>query len=1032
MISMREAIERVVRTSEEIFFSIRRLELVDDDVRDDVLTTTTNKRKRRTLFVLPIEKSVGRVSERDVRAKRAHPVKDVSIMDGFCFNIMNENNNNNNNSLFVASSSTSSSTSTTNVTNKKFRVNKMLTNRAQYAENASNEDAVLAHEECAYVTTGAVLPKGANCVVPEENVTKVTMNDDDSFVTNVQEKDYKVHKWIRKAQSDVGIGDILLKKGERIEWYDVGILAAGGIREIEVSRTPRVALACTGDEIVEVSKDTIPDSNASASYDVNGPALRSALRSSGAEIVNIFDDDDGGSGGGDDDDVKTRIIRDEEGAVVDTIRRALASDCDALITTGGASKGDRDYIYDAMMRKMCEGDASAVACHFQSLSMKPGKPTKFFTLSRRKILGVNKPDLLCLSLPGNPVSCCVTFELLVKPMLRVLQGQNVVYPPRSVAILGDDIQLDDEREEFHRVSLSWKAKKSSDGEHHLLPIAYSTGKQISSRILSMREADALIELPVGNATHTKLPKGTIVSIVPIADLRQRGAASVRSSILHLQNDAKIKAERTTQSFSKMAVRRPIEVIKDETTGLDDLSFWRKVVARNASGVVAVVGSRAREAMPDEYKQLLLHDDVPGVEEIVFELTNFTDVSAFRVFSDDGRLTLVVVVDDAIEDNLKDIEMIKSAIAESIRGDETFSSMGVANENVSETLVRRTYARIGLLGNPSDQYFGEVVAVSIKNFYAETVLKPLPTSSEVKIVPGPYDTNDFESLSALKKFTSEHGYDGGAKLLKALLANFAKFCEEKQIALKNPSVGFSLSYFSNIPKQTGMSGSSAIIISCMNCLLDRYDVRDKISKEERAFLALQVENDIGIAAGLMDRVIQVYGGCVHMNFRNAEKVKETGIGEYEYVDAEKIPKLFVVWSQNPSNSGKIHQPVRQRWLSGDAEIIQGMQNAADCAREGLQIIQMSSGKESCAIRLAPILSANFAARRKMFTDAGLGDENIRMIELCQSVGAGAKFTGSGGAVVACCSDGAEQEARLKAAVTEAGFSVAEVEFAPREF
>ena len=79
----------------------------------------------------------------------------------------------------------------------------------------------------------------------------------------------------------------------------------------------------------------------------------------------------------------------------------------------------------------------------------------------------------------------------------------------------------------------------------------------------------------------------------------------------------------------MAVRRPIEVINDEATGLGGVSFWRKVVARNASGVVAVVGPRAREAMPDEYKQLLLHDDVPGVEEIVFELTNFTDVSAFQ-------------------------------------------------------------------------------------------------------------------------------------------------------------------------------------------------------------------------------------------------------------------------------------------------------------------------------------------------------------------------------------------------------------------
>ena len=130
-------------------------------------------------------------------------------------------------------------------------------------------------------------------------------------------------------------------------------------------------------------------------------------------------------------------------------------------------------------------------------------------------------------------------------------------------------------------------------------------------------------------------------------------------------------------------------------------------------------------------------------------------------------------------------------------------------------------------------------MSIKNFFAETILKPLPTSSKIEIIPGPYDANDFDSLASLKEFTSEHGYDGGVKLLKALLANFAKFCEEKHIALKNPSIGFSLSYSSNIPKQTGMSGSSAIIISCMNCLLDRYDVRDNIAKEERAFLVCKL-------------------------------------------------------------------------------------------------------------------------------------------------------------------------------------------------
>ena len=139
----------------------------------------------------------------------------------------------------------------------------------------------------------------------------------------------------------------------------------------------------------------------------------------------------------------------------------------------------------------------------------------------------------------------------------------------------------------------------------------------------------------------------------------------------------------------------------------------------------------------------------------------------------------------------------------------------------------------------------------------------------------------------------------------------------------------------------MSGSSAIIISCMNCLLDRYDVRDKISKEERAFLALQVENDIGITAGLMDRVFSVRWLRAH-EFSERRENEGNGYGDYEYIDAGKFrnclePKSVQFWKDS--------QPVRQRWLSGDVEIIQGMRNAADCAREGLQIIQMSSGKES---------------------------------------------------------------------------------------
>ena len=1051
MIPMNDAITKVIEITKET------ITMDTNNNNNNTNNTNNNKHKR-----VPIERAVNEIAFDDYRAVRGLPMKDCAVMDGYCFNVKDDRKGDGveikEDCLIIDDEDDEKCDDDTHDIRKRvtangdlvFKVNKLLLNRAQYKENENNECAQLGQYETAYVTTGAVLPNRANVVVPFESCSvPFTIASDpskdeyisvtkDTIIDNMMNN----NKWIRKKESDVKTNDLLLKKGTKIEWFDVGILASGGISEIDVYRKPKFAIACTGDEIVERSREEIPLSNRAASYDVNGPALRTALRFNGAEIINLFptttttttttanalDDDDDESG--------TKIIRDEELAVRDMIKRALESDCDVLITTGGASKGDRDYIYQAMMTINDDfGIAEcATRCHFRSLSMKPGKPTKFFSISRKKLFPQNNnnnnnklDDLLCLALPGNPVSCCVTYELLVKPILRVLQGQNVVSPARIVAKLGEDIKLDCEREEFHRVSLRWES--STEEREQLVPLAFSTGRQISSRILSMQSADALVELPVGHINKTKLLKGTLVSVVPLADLRQRGMATVRDRIEQhsVHDDGNAKASPILSS-SKIEIK----VINDENTVNSSKHLWVDTFESHPPpAVVAILGLKANALLPEQFKRLQREDSIPGVEEIVREFLPspmFDTVSAFRVFSlVDERVTLVVCAENA--NDIQSQEMVKHGIIEAIRGDETLLESEERRQSKTDDdgIVRRiTYARIGLLGNPSDQYFGEVIAVSIKNFFAETILTPFSSSSEIKIIPGEYDTNDYNSLSQLKKFTSEHGYEGGAKLLKSLLANFAKFCEDKNIELKNPNAGFSLSYSSNIPKQTGMSGSSAIIISALNCLLDRYDVRGKISKEERAFLALQVESDIGIAAGLMDRVIQVYGGCVHMNFRNVEKVKETGIGEYTYVDCDKIPKLFIVWSQNPSNSGKIHQPVRQKWLNGDSEIIQGMKTAADCAREGLQIMEMSSGKESCAIRLAPILSANFAARRKMFTDAGLGDENIRMIEVCQSVGAGAKFTGSGGAIVACCPDGIEQEMRLQTAVEEAGFSFAEVE------
>ncbi|KAL4586230.1 hypothetical protein LXL04_010865 [Taraxacum kok-saghyz] len=226
--------------------------------------------------------------------------------------------------------------------------------------------------------------------------------------------------------------------------------------------------------------------------------------------------------------------------------------------------------------------------------------------------------------------------------------------------------------------------------------------------------------------------------------------------------------------------------------------------------------------------------------------------------------------------------------------------------------------------------------------------------------------------------------------------------------------FSLSYETNIPRQTGLSGSSAIVCAAFSCLVDFYKVRDKIGVEIRPQLILNAEKKLGIVAGLQDRVAQVYGGLVYMDFEKS-KMDECGHGIYTQLDTSLLPPLHLSYAENPSDSGKVHSTVRQRWLDGDKFIISSMEKVANLALEGKTALL-----EKDYVKFATLMNQNFDLRRRMFGDAALGGLNIEMVEVGRRVGAATKFTGSGGAVVAFCPEGPSQVKLLEKSSTHVSY------------
>jgi len=297
---------------------------------------------------------------------------------------------------------------------------------------------------------------------------------------------------------------------------------------------------------------------------------------------------------------------------------------------------------------------------------------------------------------------------------------------------------------------------------------------------------------------------------------------------------------------------------------------------------------------------------------------------------------------------------------------------------------KAYPRVGLIGNPSDGYFGKTISFAFNNFSAEVVLYESP---ELEILPSQKDRSIFDSISALANDVELHGYYGGIRLLKATVKTFFDYCRKNQIELHDKN--FTIRYSSNIPHGVGLAGSSAIITACLRALCQFFGV--SIPKYTQANLVLSAEVDeLHIAAGLQDRVIQVYEGLVFMDFAK-DIMKRQDYGHYEPLDAKLLPSVYVAYREELSEPTEVfHNNIRERFNRGEKPVVDAMQYWArltDRARNCL-----AKGQPE---KLPELLNANFNRRRKIYT---LSRHNLQMVDAARSTGASAKFTGSGGAIV----------------------------------
>jgi len=303
--------------------------------------------------------------------------------------------------------------------------------------------------ECARLFTGAPLPRGADAVVMQEDTR---IEGEGVLICDAVQPGENV----RFQGEDIRQGTTLVEAGEELGPGKLCLLAATGVAAVGVGRQPKIGLVATGSELREAGQPLAPGQI----YESNRAMLAPLVTQAGG-VAKIYP-----------------LVSD----TLEVTRAALEtafSECDLVITSGGVSVGEMDFVKPAF-------ESLGGELQFWKVAIRPGKP---FVFGRRG-------DKFLFGLPGNPVSAFVTFLLLVRPALRRWQGARDVSLPAQPGVLGEPITNVGDRRHFMRVRVDAEGK------------IFSAGKQASHALASLAQADGLLAVP----PDTTWPAGTSVSV----------------------------------------------------------------------------------------------------------------------------------------------------------------------------------------------------------------------------------------------------------------------------------------------------------------------------------------------------------------------------------------------------------------------------------------------------------------------------------------------------------------------------------------
>ena len=320
-------------------------------------------------------------------------------------------------------------------------------------------DGKLTAGSCVRIMTGAIMPEGTDTVIIQEDV-QVTGSG--IMIDGATRKSDNV----RQAGEDIAAGDLILSRGRRLNPADIGLIASLGIAEVCVVRRLRVAFFSTGDELRSIG-ETLSDG---AIYDSNRYTLYGMLERMGADIIDMG------------------VIKDDRDALEEAFSIAAAN-ADVLITSGGVSVGEADYIKE-ILAKLGQVD-------FWKVAIKPGRPLAFGQVGNALFFG----------LPGNPVSVMVTFYEFVQPALRKMIGEDDAGVLSLKARCDSKLKKRPGRVEYQRGIL----QRDEDGGL----VVVKTGAQGSGILRSMSQANCFIILPIASSG---VEPGEFVDIQPFSGL----------------------------------------------------------------------------------------------------------------------------------------------------------------------------------------------------------------------------------------------------------------------------------------------------------------------------------------------------------------------------------------------------------------------------------------------------------------------------------------------------------------------------------